>query len=206
MIAETSAFTGGGTMGVLMRAYDWSRTSLGPQEHWSQSLLALVRVMLNSRQPMFICWGVDRTLVYNDTYAPMLGERHPAALGRPFFETWPEVQDEVGALMDRVFAGDPVHMDDLQLTLHRSGYPEETHFAFSYTPVPGDDGVIVGLFCACTETTNRVTAERRQVAEAQRERDRLFEMSRDLFGVATFDGYLTSINPAWSRQLGRPDA
>ncbi len=28
-------------------------------------------------------------------------------------------------------------------------------------------------------------------------------MSRDLFGVATFDGYLTSINPAWSRQLGR---
>jgi PAS domain S-box-containing protein len=203
MGSATSAFHDGGLMGARMRAYDWSTTSLGPQEQWPPALLTLVRVMLNSRQPMFIAWGADRTLVYNDTYAPMLGERHPTALGRPFFETWPEVQGEVGALMDRVFAGDPVHMDDLQLTLHRNGYPEETHFAFSYTPVPGDDGAIIGLFCACTETTNRVTDERRQVAEAHRERDRLFEMSHDLFGVATFDGYLTSINPSWSRQLGR---
>ncbi|MGW5840127.1 PAS domain-containing protein [Methylorubrum extorquens] len=203
MDTVSSAFAGGGLMGARMRAHDWSDTSLGPQEQWPPALLTLVRVMLNSRQPMFICWGEDRTLVYNDTYAPMLGVRHPAALGRPFFETWPEVQGEVGALMDRVFAGDPVHMDDLQLTLHRNGYPEETHFAFSYTPVPGDDGKIIGLFCACTETTNRVTDERRQVAEANRERDRLFEMSRDLFGVATFDGYLTSINPSWSRHLGR---
>jgi PAS domain S-box-containing protein len=195
----------GGMMGAFMRAYDWSTTSLGPHQEWPRALLTLVRVMLNSRQPMFIAWGADRTLIYNDTYAPMLGERHPAALGRPFFETWPEVRDEVGSLMDRVFAGEPVHMDDLQLILHRNGYPEEAHFAFSYTPVPGDDGTIVGLFCACTETTNRVTDERRQVADAKRERDRLFEMSRDLFGVATFDGYLTSINPAWSRQLGRSD-
>ena len=193
----------GGKMGALMRAYDWSTTSLGSLEHWPQSLLTLVRVMLNSRQPMFIAWGSDRTLVYNDTYAPMLGDRHPAALGRPFFETWPEVREPVGALMNRVFAGEPIHMDDLVLTLHRNGYPEETHFSFSYTPVPDENGSIVGLFCACTETTNRVTDERRQVAEANRERDRLFEMSRDLFGVATFDGYLTSINPAWSRHLRR---
>ncbi|WP_264048910.1 hybrid sensor histidine kinase/response regulator [Methylobacterium flocculans] len=108
--------------------------------------------------------------------------------------------------MDRVFAGEPIHMDDLTLTLHRNGYPEETHFSFSYTPVPDKGGGIAGLFCACTETTDRVIGERRQVAKAKRERDRLFEASRDLFGVATFEGYLTSINPAWSRQLGRPEA
>ena len=94
-------------MGARVRAFDWTTTSLGPQERWPPSLLTLVRVMLNSRQPMFIAWGADRTLIYNDTYAPMLGERHPAALGRPFFETWPEVRGEVGALMDRVYAGDP---------------------------------------------------------------------------------------------------
>jgi PAS domain-containing protein len=152
-----------------VRAFDWTTTSLGPQERWPPSLLTLVRVMLNSRQPMFVAWGADRTLIYNDTYAPMLGERHPAALGRPFFETWPEVRGEVGALMDRVYAGDPVHMNDLALTLHRNGYPEETHFAFSYTPVPGDDGAMTGLFCACTETTRQVLAERQAASERQRQ-------------------------------------
>jgi PAS domain S-box-containing protein len=175
-MVDTSALAGGGAMGALMRAYDWSASSLGAREHWTQSLLTLVRVMLNSRQPMFICWGGDRTLVYNDAYAPMLGERHPAALGRPFFETWPEVRFEVGALMDRVFAGEPVHMDDLQLTLHRNGYPEETHFAFSYSPVPGDEGAIVGLFCACTETTGQVLAERQAASERQRQRALLQQM------------------------------
>ena len=161
--------------------------------------------MLNAGQPMFIAWGPERILLYNDGYSDMLGPRHPAAFARPFFETWPEVIETVGGLMDRVFDGEPIHMDDLALTLHRNGYPEEAHFSFSYTPVPDDRGVVMGLFCACTETTGRVNDERRQVAEAKRERDRLFEMSRDLFGVATFDGYLTSINPAWSRILGRSD-
>jgi PAS domain S-box-containing protein len=46
------------------------------------------------------------------------------------------------------------------------------------------------------------TLEQR-VAERTAERDRLFEMSRDLFGVATFEGYLQSINPAWSHALDR---
>ncbi len=175
MGSVSSVFRGGG-MSAHMRAYDWSTTTLGPQECWPQALLTLVQVMLNSRQPMFIAWGADRTLIYNDTYAPMLGERHPAALGRPFFETWPEVRDEVGALMDRVFAGEPVHMDDLQLTLHRNGYPEEAHFAFSYTPVPGDDGAIAGLFCACTETTSQVHAERQAASERQRQQALLQQM------------------------------
>ena len=60
-------------------------------------------------------------------------------------------------------------MNDLALTLHRNGYPEETHFAFSYTPVPGDDGAMTGLFCACTETTRQVLAERQAASERQRQ-------------------------------------
>lgn len=200
------AFSGGGEAGTLLRGQDWHRSRLGPPEGWPQSLITLVRVMLNSGQPMFLAWGPERILLYNDGYSEMLGARHSSAFARPFFEVWPEVVETVGGLMDRVFAGEPIHMDDLTLTLHRNGYPEETHFSFSYTPVPDEVGGIAGLFCACTETTERVIGERREIAAAKRERDRLFEMSRDLFGVATFDGYLTSINPAWSHQLGRPEA
>lgn len=200
---RSAAFTGGGNAGNLFRTQQWADTELGDPAEWPQPLTTLVRVMLSSGQPMFIAWGPQRILLYNDGYAPMLGGRHPKAFARPFFETWPEVREDVGALMNQVFEGEPVHMDDLTLTLHRNGYPEEAHFSFSYTPVPDERGAVMGLFCACTETTGRVSAERRQVIDAKRERDRLFEMSRDLFGVATFDGYLKSVNPAWSLQLDR---
>jgi PAS domain S-box-containing protein len=205
MASQTSAFADGGHMGACMRAYDWSSTTLGPQQHWPPSLLTLVRVMLNSRQPMFIAWGADRTLLYNDTYAPMLGERHPAALGRPFFETWPEVQGEVGALMDRVFAGDPVHMDDLQLTLRRNGYPEEAHFAFSYTPVPGDDGTTIGLFCACTETTRQVLAERQASSERERQQALLQQMPGFVAVLRGPSHIFEYVNDAYVAVAGRRD-
>ena len=202
--ANAATFLGGGHAGDLVRAHAWERTPLGAPATWPQVLTTLVRVMLNAGQPMFLAWGEERTLLYNDAYSSMLGARHPTAFGCPFFAAWPEVEDSVGELMDRVFAGEPIQMDDLALTLHRNGFAEQANFSFSYTPVPDDNGAIIGLFCVCTETTGRVSLERQEAVEAKRERDRLFEMTRDLFGVATFDGRLISINPAWSLQLQRP--
>ncbi|KAA0122356.1 PAS domain S-box protein [Methylobacterium sp. P1-11] len=205
MTSNPSLFAGGGVMGALMRDRDWSTTSLGPREHWPHSLIVLMRVMLSSRQPMFIAWGADRTLVYNDSYAPMLGARHPAALGRPFFETWPEVRDEVGSLMNRVFAGDPVHMDDLQLTLHRNGYPEEAHFAFSYTPVPGEDGSVIGLFCACTETTRQVLTERKAASERQRQQALLQQMPGFVAVLRGREHVFEYVNDAYIAVAGERD-
>ena len=42
-------FAGGGEMGALMAAHDWSRTPLGPPRTWPQSLKAAVGIMLTSR-------------------------------------------------------------------------------------------------------------------------------------------------------------
>lgn len=187
-------------MGAAMRAHDWANSPLGVPDSWPQPLKTLVGLILAANQPMFIGWGDDHILLYNDGYAPMLANRHPAALGRPFFDVWPEVRDELTPLFDAVVRGEPVHMADLVLDLDRPGRDRQAHFAFSYTPVRSETGAVAGLFCACIETTDSVVAERRSSAA----RDRLFEMTRDLFGVATFDGYLKTINPAWSTMLGRP--
>ncbi len=46
--------------------------------------------------------------------------------------------------------------------------------------------------------TEDVTARQR----AQVERDRLFDLSLDLFSISTFDGWFTQVNPAWTRCLG----
>ena len=79
---------GGGELGALLRAYPWDTTSLGPPETWPQSLKMAIRIMLTSRQPIWIGWGEELTYFYNDPYKSIIGGKHPWALGRPTREVW----------------------------------------------------------------------------------------------------------------------
>ncbi|WP_218127572.1 PAS domain-containing sensor histidine kinase [Belnapia rosea] len=163
-------------MGARLRACNWSASSLGSPERWAQPLKTLASVMLASNQPMFVAWGPRRIILYNDSYAEILGLKHPGALGQPFDRVWSEIWNELGPIMDRCYAGEPIQMDDILLVVQRHGRPEETHFAFSYTPVRDEAGRIAGVFCPCTEITAKVLADRRQAFRLELE-DRL----RDLF-------------------------
>lgn len=166
-IPELMSFLeGGGEMGERMRAYDWSASPLGCPETWPQPLRTLIAVMLGSQQPMFVAWGPERIMLYNNGYAPMCGQRHPAALGKPFAEVWYDILDTVGPILDKAYAGVSTQMDNITYVMHRNGYPEETHFAFSYTPVRDESGQVAGMFCTCTETTQEVLTQR-ALARAQ---------------------------------------
>lgn len=196
---------GGGEMGALIRAKDWPTTSLGAPAGWPQPLKTLVGLLLAADQPMFVGWGADHILLYNDRYAHMLANRHPTALGRAFFDVWPEVRTELTPLVERVRSGEPVHMGDITLMLDRPGRPREAHFAFSYTPVRDNDGSVVGLFCPCTETTEQVLAERARRAAEASERNRLWVLSEDMLARADFEGRMSAVNPAWTAVLGWPE-
>ena len=143
-----------GEMSAAMRAHDWTRSPLGEPRDWPKTLRVIVDLTLESAQPMFVAWGPERTLVYNDAYIPLLGRKHPHALGQPFFSVWHEAMPEVGPLVDRVFQGESLVMDDMSLVLDRNEGAQEAHFAFSYTPVRDDAGRVAGLFCACRDTTD----------------------------------------------------
>ncbi len=193
---------GGGHAGEVLRSTDWSASPLGPPADWPQPLKTLIALILAAKQPMFIGWGQDHILLYNDGYGEMLADRHPAAIGRPFFDVWPEVLVDVKPLFDRVSSGIPVHMRDIKLTLHRPGRPDESHFAFSYTPVRDEAGAVAGLFCACIETSDHYLAERaRREAEAS-ERNRLWVLSEDMLARANFEGMMSAVSPAWTTVLG----
>lgn len=157
--------------GRLLLETDWSKTALGPQHTWPQSLRIAVSICLNSRFPMFVWWGPDLINIYNDAYVPILGKRHPHAFGRPAREFWHEIWDVIGpqqeAVMDR---GEATWNERVLLVMERNGFTEPTYFTWSYSPIYREDGAIGGLFCACTEETGRVAAERERdhlVAEAQ---------------------------------------
>ncbi|MCW8086580.1 PAS domain-containing protein [Sabulicella glaciei] len=148
-------------MGAHIRAHDWSLSPLGPPETWPTPLLTIVGVMLAASQPMFAAWGPERAVLYNDPYAEILGAKHPAALGRPFFEVWHELRESVGPIVERAYAGEPTAMDDIALVMVRHGYPEEAHFSFFYAPLRDEGGAVAGVYCGCAEITDRVLAERR---------------------------------------------
>jgi PAS domain-containing protein len=163
-----------GDVADRIREVDWSRTALGLRERWPPLLTTVLNIVLGARQPMFIAWGPLRTFLYNDGYRSLLGERHPGAFGQPFFEVWPDCQAEFAPVFEKVFAGQSVMIDDMALHLERRGQPEEAHFSFSYTPVREHSGAVIGLLCACTETTAQIQMERRWHAE-RRELRRLLQ-------------------------------
>src|SRR5215813_8234766 len=159
--AATGPLAGGGELGALMRRMDWSRTPLGPVESWPQALRTSVRIVLTSRQPMFVWWGDELINLYNDAYRSILGGKHPQALGQPASVVWREIWDEVGPRAETAMKREEGTYDEaLLLIMERNGYPEETYYTFSYSPVPNDQGGIGGIICANTDDTRRVIGER----------------------------------------------
>jgi signal transduction histidine kinase/PAS domain-containing protein len=151
---------GGGDMGALIRRTDWALTPLGPAHLWPQSLRTSLSIMLESRFAMVVAWGPDFRFFYNDPYRPVLGIKHPAALGKPGREIFPEVWDVVGPEFERVRRGESFGIDDWLLPLERNGYLENVWFTLSYSPIRDETGGVGGVLAVVVETTGRVQGER----------------------------------------------
>src|SRR3984957_3310926 len=153
--------SGGGEMGQRIREYDWSATPLGPIDGWPQNLRTCLRIMLASRQPIWIGWGKESIKLYNDPYRAIVGGKHPVALGSPASLVWKDIWREIGPLLRRVTENDEgTYAESQLLIMERNGYPEETYYTFSYTPIPGDDGVTSGMICFNVDDTDRILGER----------------------------------------------
>ena len=153
---------GGGEAGGLIRAHDWSVTPLGPPESWPQSLRSALSICLNSSFPTAIYWGPELHLLYNDAWAPIPAERHPWALGRPGAEVWADIWNVVGPQLARVIErGEGFSTYDQLLPMIRGGVRRTTYWNYSFTPIRGEDGSVVGVFNQGHETTERVVGQQR---------------------------------------------
>ena len=127
-------------MGALMRSTDWAQTAIGPVSGWPQSLRTAISIMLESRFAMVVAWGPGFRFFYNDRYRPVLGGKHPASLGKPGAEIFPEVWSAVGREFERVRRGEAFAIDDWLLPLDRNGYLENCWFTLSYSPIRDETG------------------------------------------------------------------
>jgi hypothetical protein len=158
----TDLFDAAGPLLPAYRGVDWAATPLGPVGSWSPTLRAAVGTTLGSRNPVTLLWGPEFVLVYNHAYAGMIGDKHPDALGRPAAAVFPEIWDEIGPMLESVYAGrGATWVEDMKLLMDRHGYRGEGYFTFSYSALHGPDGAVEGIIDIATETTGHVLALRR---------------------------------------------
>ncbi len=186
LAAAPGFLAGGGEMGARVRAHDWGASPLGAPETWPPPLRTLTSVMFAANQAMFVAWGPARTMIYNDAYAAILGDRHPGALGRRFEDVWFELEESVWPILDQAYAGIPASMHDIRLVIRRGGREEEAHFAFFYTPVRDiASGEVLGVYCACSDTTARVLSDQRErITAALDQRTRALRDCREVMATS----------------------
>lgn len=153
---EGGKMPGSEDVGSLIVTRDWHASPLGPPETWSTSLKTTVGMLLRAHAEIVLFWGPEFVAIYNDTYAPTIGDKHPRALGRPARENWAELWDDLEPLLRGVFeTGETFSAKDRPFYIERHGYGETVYFDISYSAVPDDDGQIGGVLCIVAETTER---------------------------------------------------
>ena len=184
-----------GPVGALTAALD-DTSPLGPVDGWSPTLVSTVRLMLSSKAEIVLFWGPDYCALYNETYVPTIGDKHPRVLGRPASEGWAELWDDLGPLLRSVReTGETFHAKDRPFYIERNGgRGEQVFFDISYSPVFEADGSIGGILCIVSETTARVLAEQAMAAD----RNRLWALARDPFLIADTSGVWLAVSPAWT--------
>ncbi|AHD14242.1 diguanylate cyclase [Pseudomonas sp. FGI182] len=151
---------GGGLMAERIRNHDWAATTLGPLQHWPDSLKTSLALCLASRFPQAVLWGPDLLTLHNDAFSQILGQK-PSALGIPFRAVWQEAWADIGHMANRALAGEAVYIEDFPLVIDRNGGPERAYFTFCYSPIRDHDGKVLGMLDTVTETTASVLANQR---------------------------------------------
>jgi len=193
----------GQSVSMLLDTVNWSSSPLGPRAQWPACLHAAIDIMIPSQAQIVMFWGPEFVALYNDIYAPTIGDKHPHAFGRPAREYWTELWDDLEPLLKRVLDhGETVAAKDRPFHIERHGYPETVYFDISYSPVRDQDRVVRGVFCIVNETTARVKADA-AMRESEERLRAVFAQSAAGIAVGDLSGKLINVNQRYCDIVGR---
>jgi len=189
-------------MARRIREFDWSGTALGPSTDWPRHLCNAIEMMVSCGFSAALHWGSEGTLFYNDAYIPLIGPRHPRALGRPIFQAFPELRQVYEPIFRRVWDGETVVCEDQPHRYVRESAPANPWFNISFSPIRDGGGVVAGVLGIGLEITPRIELR------ASEERFRLFvENVREYAFVQTdLDYTITGWNPGAEHVFGHKNS
>ncbi|KQZ47488.1 PAS domain S-box protein [Ensifer sp. Root558] len=199
---SSNDFTAAGAIERLIETYNWEASPLGPRVRWPNCLSASMDILLPARAQIVLFWGEEFVALYNEAYAPTIGDKHPRAFGRPARENWGELWSDLEPLLRRVLdGGQTVFAKDRPFYIERHGYPETVHFDISYSPVRDEERRVRGVLCIVNETTDRVKFE--SALQASEERLRAI-FSQSAAGIVQTDltGRFLLVNNRFCEILG----
>ncbi|WP_296952873.1 PAS domain S-box protein [uncultured Massilia sp.] len=131
--------------------------ALGPPSSWPLPLQYAARFMFDAATPVFLGWGADACLLYNDAALALVGARHPGLLGHPLASTWPQAWAALEPSIRRALAGEAFQVDQPALAAHGTGAPEsardQSWLKLAFAPLRGLDGAVLGFSCSVHDTT-----------------------------------------------------
>ena len=139
----------------LAQRLDWKRNPLGEVADWPQSLRTCVQLVMNSPMPMLLLWGKQLTQIYNDSFAVLAGDKHPASFGQPVHHTWPEYRDFTKPIIEAVLAGESRTHIDQYFVLPDRQHVSEMWLDLTFSPVCDEQGDVAGILMMAVKTSRR---------------------------------------------------
>lgn len=105
----------------------------------------------------------------NEAYLKLVDKEESTFVGRPLFESLPEVETTVSLLFENVLkTGIPYHGNEVPVPLNRFGKLEVSYFDFLYYPLNEEDGSISGIIVTVTEVSEKVLTRKKIEQNEQR--------------------------------------
>lgn len=123
----------------------------------------MVLFVLDSPFPSCLAWGADLLLLYNDGYARLLGERHPASIGLAASVVWRDQWDRTLPFIEQALSGQAISSGSLPAIETPAGDDQP---GCAWTPVRDEHGVVGGLLCMA-EAGNTQQNRRQLATEVQ---------------------------------------
>ena len=197
--AETSLmviFTGSalacliGLAAILLIHRDLKLRALAEKEVLTAQT-TLESILNNSPTVVFLKDEEGRYLFVNRRFARIVGSAPEQIVGKTGFDLFTKEIAQAAREHDLkvLCSEEPLEFEE---TVQYADGPH-THLAVKF-PLRGLPGKTIALCGISTDITQR--------KQAEEERDRYFNLSRDVICIATFDGYFKTLNPAWEHTLG----